>query len=268
MIISYLLVLRNGGLVKLGGNHGLFLRAMDMPGYGRVIVGQEPVSVVSSGRYFNDYVIGQNNYLIGEFGGDTYIYKLDPDTGKLVKTQKLGFYDGITLYGTAYGDFKGNGKNCLVALSNSGSLMLINGKGKTLYTSSKTYGGSISQVKVPSFGGVRSSTYTGGLIYNVPAQLDGWTHNGIREIVVIKNYRQAAFLKNLNYYVKGGVFDLSWNKIGFYPSWEIKPVVGYVAGFSIFKEGGSVYLSDGVVENPGSPFTKPKSYIAIYKLEK
>ena len=266
MIISYLLVLKNGSLIKLTKNYDLFLRVMHLPGFGRVIVGQKPVSIASSGRYFNDYVIGQNYYPIGQFGGDTYIYRFDKNTASLVKAKKLPFFKDITLYGTVYGNFKGNGKNYLVALSKSGNLMIINDKGKTVYTGSKTYGGSPLQIRVPSFNGVRSASYTGGLIYNVPAQLEKFGHKGKLEIIALKNYKQAASLRNLNYYVKTSVFSLSWNKIGFYPVWEIKPMAGYSAGFSIFKDGGNVYLAEGVVENSGSPLTNPKSYIAIYKV--
>ncbi|MHB1545551.1 MAG: hypothetical protein ACYCSB_08710 [bacterium] len=266
MIISYLLVFRNGSLIKLTKNYGVFLRVMNLPGFGKVIVGQKPISVAPSGRYFNDYAIGQNYYPIGQFGGNTYIYKLDKNTGSLARGQRLPFFNDITLYGTVYGNFKGNGKNYLVALSKSGNLMIINDKGKTLYTGSKTYGGSPLQIRVPSFNGARSSTYTGGLIYNVPAQIEGFNRKGGIEIIALKNYRQAAFLHNLNYYVKTSVYSLKWNKIGFYPVWEIKPVVGYSAGFSIFRAGRNVYLADGIVENPGSPLTSPKSYIAIYKV--
>ena len=268
MIISYLLVFRNGRLTKLTQNYGLFLRVMHLPGFGRVIVGQKPVSVAPSGRYFNDYAIGQNYYPIGQFGGDTYIYGFNKNTGSLARGQRLAFFNDITLYGTVYGNFKGNGNNYLVALSKSGNLMIINGRGKTVYTGSKTYGGSPLQVRIPSFNGARSSTYTGGFIYNVPAQLEEFTHKGKLEIIALKNYRQAAFLHNLNYYFKTSVFSLVWNKIGFYPAWEIKPMAGYSAGFSIFKFGGNVYLADGIVENPGSPLANPKSYIAIYKVER
>ncbi len=267
MIISYLLIYRNGRLLKLTRNYGMFLRVMNMPGLGRVIVGQEPVSVAPSGRYFNDYAIGQNYYPIGQFGGNTYIFKFNKNSNSLTKSTKLPFFTGITLYGTVYGNFKQNGKNYLVALSKSGNLMIINGKGKTIYTGSKTYGGSPLQVRVPSFSGVESSTYTGGLIYNVPAQISGFNSSGKNpEIIALKNYRQGAFLHNLNYYVKTSIFCVSWNKIGFYPIWEIKPVVGYSAGFSIFKVNGSTYIADGIVENPGSPITSPKSYIAIYNV--
>ncbi len=266
MIISYLLVFRNGSLVKLTKNYDLFLRVMRLPGLGKVIVGQKPVSVAPSGRYFNDYAIGQNYYPIGQFGGNTYIYGFDKNNGSLVRGRRLAFFNDITLYGSVYGNFKGNGKNYLVALSKSGNLMIINDKGKTVYTGSKTYGGSPLQIRVPSFSGARSSTYTGGLIYSVPAQIEGFRHKGKLGIIALKNYRQAAFLRNLNYYVKTSVFSLIWNKIGFYPVWEIKPMAGYSAGFSIFKDGGNVYLADGVVENPGSPLTSPKSYIAIYKV--
>ena len=266
MIISYLLVFRNGSLIKLTKNYGLFLRVMHLPGFGRVIVGQKPVSVAPSGRYFNDYAIGQNYYPIGQFGGNTYIYGFNKNTGSLVRGHRLAFFNDITLYGTVYGNFKGNGRNYLVALSKSGNLMIINGKGKTIYTGSKSYGGSPLQIRVPSFSGVRSSTYTGGLIYNVPAQIEGFSHKNKLEIIALKNYGQAAFLHNLNYYVKTSVFSLAWNKIGFYPVWKIKSMVGYSAGFSIFKADGNIYLADGIVENPGSPLTNPKSYIAIYKI--
>ncbi len=266
MIISYLLVFRNGSLIKLTKNYGLFLRVMHLPGFGRVIVGQKPVSVAPSGRYFNDYAIGQNYYPIGQFGGNTYIYGFNKNTGSLARGRRLTFFNDITLYGTVYGNFKGNGRNYLVALSKSGNLMIINGKGKTIYTGSKSYGGSPLQIRVPSSSGARSSTYTGGLIYSVPAQIEEFSHKNKLEIIALKNYRQAAFLHNLNYYVKTSVFSLLWNKIGFYPVWEIKPMAGYSAGFSIFKDGGNIYLADGVVENPGSPLTNPKSYIAIYKV--
>ena len=266
MVISYMLIYRNGKLVKLTRNYGMFLRVMNMPGLGRVIVGQKPIPVVPSGRYFNDDIIGQNSYPIGQFGGSTYVYKFNKNTDSLIKNIKLPFYNGITLYGTVYGNFKQNGKNYLVALSTSGNLMVINAKGKTIYSGSKTYGGSPLQVRVPSFGGVQNSTYTGGLIYSVPAQITGFNTVKNPEIIALKNYRQGAFLHHLNYFVKTSVFCVSWNKIGFYPVWEIKPVVGYSAGFSVFKENGSTYIADGIVENPGSPVTSPKSYIAIYNI--
>ena len=266
MIISYLLIYRNGNLIKLTRNYGMFLRVMNMPGLGRVIVGQKPVSVAPSGRYFNDYVTGQNYYPIGQFGGNTYIYKFNKRTNSLTKSTMLTFFNDITLYGTVYGNFKQNGKKYLVALSKSGNLMIINGKGKTIYTGSKTYGGSPLQVRVPSFSGVESSSYTGGLIYNIPAQISGFNIHKKPEIIVLKNYKQGAFLHNLNYYVKTSIFCVSWNKIGFYPIWEIKPVVGYSAGFSVFKENGATYIADGIVETPGSPITSPKSYIAIYNV--
>ncbi|MCL6119984.1 MAG: hypothetical protein M0Z57_03585 [Deltaproteobacteria bacterium] len=266
MIISYMLIYRNGKLVKLTKNYGIFLRVMNMPGLGRVIVGQKPISVVPSGRYFNDYVTGQNYYPIGQFGGNTYIYKFNKSTNSLTKSTMLTFFNDITLYGTVYGNFKQNGKKYLVALSKSGNLMIINGNGKTIYTGSKTYGGSPLQVRVPSFSGVESSSYTGGLIYNIPAQISGFNIQKKPEIIVLKNYKQGAFLHHLNYFIKTSIFCVAWNKIGFYPIWEIKPVVGYSAGFSVFKENGATYLADAIVENPGTPFKSPKSYIAIYNI--
>lgn len=269
-ISSFLLFYKNKSLFKSGKNYNMFSRVMDIPGYGTVIAGQNPVSVIPSDRYFNDYVIGQNSYPIGQFGGNTSVYRFGSISGDLSKTAALPFYRGMTLYGTAYGNFLDNSKNYLVALTNSGKLMVVNNKGKAVYTGSKTFGGSTLQVRVPSFGGVQSSSYTGGgMVYDVPPQLEGSAVAGSGlDIVVIKNYPQAAFLKNLKYYSKGAIFDLRWNKVGFFPVWEIKPVTGYIAGFSIFEKNGYSYLADGVVENPGSPLTEPKSYIAVYKLGK
>ena len=266
MIVSYLLAYNNGKLVKITPNYNLFLRVMSLNNHKKVIVGQDPISVIPSGRYFNDSVIGQNTYPIGQFGGNTYVYGFNKNNNTLVKGNNLPFFSGITLYGTAYGNFMGNGKKYLLALSNSGNLMIINNKGKTVYTGSKTFGGSPLQIEVPSIGGVRSSSVTGGLIYNVPAQVSKFHINGKDGIVVIKNYRQGAFLQHLNYYTKNSIYSLVWNSVSFYPMWEIKPVVGYSAGFSIFKLNKKIYLANAIVENPGSMFSKPKSYIAIYKL--
>ena len=266
MIVSYLLAYNNGKLVKITPNYNLFLRVMSLNNHKKVIVGQDPISVIPSGRYFNDSVIGQNTYPIGQFGGNTYVYGFNKNNNTLVKGNNLPFFSGITLYGTAYGNFMGNGEKYLLALSNSGNLMIINNKGKTVYTGSKTFGGSPLQIEVPSIGGVRSSSVTGGLIYNVPAQVSKFHINGKDGIVVIKNYRQGAFLQHLNYYTKNSIYSLVWNSVSFYPMWEIKPVVGYSAGFSIFKLNKKIYLANAIVENPGSMFSKPKSYIAIYKL--
>lgn len=266
MIISYLLAYNNGKLIKITPNYNLFLRVMNLNNHKKVIVGQNPISVVPSGRYFNDSVIGQNTYPIGQFGGNTYVYRFNKNNNTLVKGNNLPFFSGITLYGTAYGNFMGNEKKYLLALSNSGNLMIINNKGKTVYTGSKTFGGSPLQIEVPSIGGVRSSSVTGGLIYNVPAQVSKFHINGKDGIIVIKNYRQGAFLQHLNYYTKNSIYNLVWNNVNFYPMWEIKPVVGYSAGFSIFKLNKKTYLANAIVENPGSMFSKPKSYIAIYKL--
>ena len=265
-ITSYLLAYNNGKLIKITPNYNLFLRVMSLKSHKKTIVGQNPISVVPSGRYFNDSVIGQNTYPIGQFGGDTYIYKFNKNNNTLVKTSNLPFFSGITLYGTAYGNFMGNGKKYLLALSNSGNLMVINEKGKTIYTGSKTYGGSPLQIEVPSFGGVRSSSFTGGLIYNVPAQVSKFHINGKDGIVVMKNYRQGAFMQHLNYYTKNSIYSLAWNNVNFYPVWKIRPVAGYSAGFSIFKLNKKTYLANAIVESSGSMFSKPKSYIAIYKL--
>ncbi|MCL4322100.1 MAG: hypothetical protein M1478_02840 [Deltaproteobacteria bacterium] len=266
MIVSYLLAYDNGKLVKITPNYNLFLRVMSLKNHKKVIVGQNPISVVPSGRYFNEAVIGQNTYPIGQFGGNTYVYKFNENNNTLVKAGNLPFFSGITLYGTAYGNFMGNGKNYLLALSNSGNLMVINEKGKTIYTGSKTYGGSPLQIDVPSFGGVRSSSVTNGLIYNVPAQVSKFHINGKDGIIVMKNYRQGAILQHLNYYTKNSVYSLVWNNVNFYPMWKIRPVAGYSAGFSIFKLGKKTYLANAIVESSGSMFSKPKSYIAIYKL--
>ncbi len=265
-ITSYLLAYNDGKLIKITPNYNLFLRVMSLKNHKKTIVGQNPISVVPSGRYFNDSVIGQNTYPIGQFGGDTYIYKFNKNNNTLVKAGNLPFFSDITLYGTAYGNFMGNGKKYLLALSNSGNLMVINEKGKTIYTGSKTYGGSPLQIEVPSIGGVRSSSVTGGLIYNVPAQVSKFHINGKDGIVVIKNYRQGAFMQHLNYYTKNSVYSLVWNNVNFYPMWKIRPVVGYSAGFSIFKLNKKTYLANAVVESSGSMFSKPESYIAIYKL--
>ncbi len=267
MITSYLLAYNNGKLVKITPNYALFLRVMSINGLKKVIVGQNPVSVVPSGRFYNVAVIGQNSYPIGQFGGSTYVYRFDKNGNTLVKGRKLLFFSGITLYGTAYGNFMGNGKKYLLALSNSGNLVVINDNGKTVYTGSKTYGGSPLQVDVPPIGGVRSSSVTEGLIYNIPAQVSKFRiNNGKDGIVVIKNYRQGAFLKHLNYYTKNSVYSLAWNKVNFYPVWKIRHVVGYSAGFSFIELNKKTYLANAVVESPGSMFAEPKSYIVIYKL--
>lgn len=263
MIKSFLLSFQNGKLSRITPNYNLFLRIMNINGR-KVLVGQEPVSVIPSGRYFNDYVIGQTSYPIGQFGGKTYIYKFSG--AGLEKTEEIPFLEGMTLYGTAYGNIKGDGNNYLLALSNSGKLMLVNGKGNTVYTGTRTYGGSPLRVKVPSFNGSGGSTDSEGLIYNVPAQLELSVHKGKTGVIVIKNYNQVSYLRNLSYYTKSSIYKLKWNRIGFYPVWELKPVTGYSAGFSTFKSKGILYLADAVVKNPGSMFSKPESYIIIYKI--
>jgi hypothetical protein len=268
MVISYLLVYNGKGklLTKLTHNYSMFLRVMQLNNGRKVLIGQNPVQVVSSGRFFDVSVIGQNNYPIGQFGGSTYIYNFNSSNNSLSKFKKLPFYSGITIYGSTYGNVKNNGKNYLLALSNSGNLMLINKKGHTIYSGSQVYGGSPLQVRVPSFGGSRSSTYTGGLIYNVPPTLVKYYSNGKFHVIVLKNFGQMGFVSHLNYYTKSAVYDLIWNKIGFSPVWEIKPVSGYSAGFSIIKNNNKVYVADAIVANPGSIFTKAQSYIVLYKI--
>jgi hypothetical protein len=268
MVTSYLLVYNGKGkpLTKLTSNYSMFLRVMQLNNGKKVLIGQKPVQVVSSGRFFNVSVIGQNTYPIGQFGGSTYLYNFNNSNNSLSKFKKLPFYSGITIYGSTYGNIKNNGKNYLLALSNSGNLMLINKKGHTIYTGSQVYGGSPLQVRVPSFGGSRSSTYTGGLIYNVPPTLVKYYSNGKFHVIVLKNFGQMGFVSHLNYYTKSAVYDLIWNKMGFSPVWKIKPVSGYSAGFSIIKNNNKVYIADAIVANPGSIFTKAQSYIVLYKI--
>ncbi len=268
MVISYLLVYNGKGklLTKLTHNYSMFLRVMQLNNSRKVLIGQNPVQVIPSGRFFDVSVIGQNNYPIGQFGGSTYIYNFNSSNNTLSKFKKLPFYSGITIYGSTYGNVKNNGKNYLLALSNSGNLMLINKKGHTIYTGSQVYGGSPLQVRVPSFGGSRSATYTGGLIYNVPSTLIKYYSNGKFHIIALKNFGQMGFVSHLNYYTRSAVYDLIWNKVGFSPIWKIKPVSGYSAGFSVIKKNNKVYIADAIVANPGSIFTKAQSYIVLYKI--
>ncbi|MFZ5797934.1 MAG: FG-GAP-like repeat-containing protein [Thermodesulfobacteriota bacterium] len=251
-------------LVTLFDNARWYIKPMEIPGTGQVLVGQAGGSVpVEEGLY----VLSLNN-------------------GSLNRGERLPLPGKVNLFNFAYADLDGDGQKEVVALDDSFKLQVIRG-GAVSWKSEERFGGTKRYLggeprMMPGTSRSRNPEVDGmGDRYKeiyVPSRIlvTDVDHDGADDIILNLNPSTlTTVLPRSIQYLSGTMVGLKWNGLGLEEMWRTRKIDGYVVDYQVksqamkLKEGEADELFIGIVLNSGTleSLTSDQSTVVIYPFE-
>ena len=251
------------GFVDLFSDARWYIRPMEVPGAGLVLVGQ------SSG---------------GMVAVSPGLFMLSNDSGKLRKQEALPVPKGINLFNFAFADLDGDGGHEIVALDNSFNLNVFR-NGSIAWRSEERFGGTkryiggepalqlsknpMGNTEVDGVGELYQEFYIPSRI--LIGDVDG---DGVDDIILNRNPDTlSSVVPSMIQYESGTLVGLKWNGIGLEELWRTRKIDGYVVDYqvkSLAMKSGTVQddeLFVGIVLNTGgslNPISKDQSTVVIY----
>jgi TolB-like protein len=242
-----------------------YIRPIDIPGTGPVLVGQ---------------AAGQVPIVPG-------IYQLSLRDGKLSMQEQLPIPAEVNVFNFAYADADGDGQQDLVVLDNSFKLQLIK-NGSVIWKSQERFGGTKRYIGgdpnirpgtnfsradiVDGIGELYKQTYVPSRI--LVADVD---RDGIDDIIVNRNPETlTAVVPRMVQYTSGTMVGLRWNGLGLEEMWRTRKIDGYVVDYQVKSLAAAKPAADdmdelfiGVVLNTGTleSLTGSQSTVVIYPFE-
>ena len=224
-----------------------YIRPMDIPGTGPVLVGQAAglVPVVEG-----VYVLALNN-------------------GSLSRQERLPLPAKVNLFNFAYADLDGDDKKEVVALDESFKLQVIRGgsvswKSEERFCGTKRYIGGDPRM-MPGTNPTRHPEVDGvGERYKetfIPSRIlvTDVDHDGADDLILNLNPSTlTTVVPRLIQYMSGTMVGLKWNGLGLEEMWRTRKIDGYVVDYQVksqtmkLKEGEEDELFIGVVLNSGT----------------
>ncbi len=217
-------------------------------------------------------LLGQQQIINNPFGGGIHI--LSWKAGKYVSVEKLKLPDNFTVFNFIYLDLKTDGSPEYLYLNPNNRLMVVTEKGKVVYSSSESYGGSINMVGEIGDKDLLSSPNMNiekSMVY-IPARMvvTSVLDRRKREIIINKNKGAFTnFLERYKSYTSGEIFSLSWDGAVMKENWRTQTINDYVANYGVadFKNNSQQQLVVGVVQSSGFPIlSNAQSVLYCYDL--
>jgi TolB-like protein len=241
-----------------------YIRPMEVPGSGLVLVGQAA----------------------GLLAVEPGLYILGNDSGTLRKQEQLPVPGGINLFNFVFADLDGNGKHEIVALDDSFKLRVIQ-SGTTTWKSEERFGGTkrfiggepamesgknpMRNELVDAVGERFREIYIPSRI--LVSDVDG---DGADDIILNRNPDTLSTVaQTLIQYPSGTLVGLKWNGIGLEELWRTRKIDGYVLDYqvkSLAMQSGKVEddeLYIGLMLDTGSynPFGRDQTTVVIYPFD-
>ena len=241
-----------------------YIRPMNIPGTGTVLVGQASGMIpVTEG-----------------------IYVLTVNNGSLDRQERLPLPAKVNLFSFAYADLDGNGQKEVVALDESFKLQVVRGgdiswKSEERFCGTKRYVGGEPRMmptttpttnrEVDGVGERFKETYIPSRI--LVADVD---HDGADDIILNLNPSTlTTVMPRMIQYMSGTLVGLKWNGLGLEEMWRTRKIDGYVVDYQAksqvmkLKEGEEDELFIAVVLNSGTfeSLTTDQSTVVIYPFE-
>lgn len=216
-------------------------------------------------------LLGQKQIMNHPFGPGIHI--LSWKDGKYVSVEKLKLPDEFTVFNFSFLGLNTDGSRQYLYLNPNNRLMVVTEKGKVEYSSSESYGGSISVLgendldsySSPNFENEKNKVY-------IPTRMviTSVLNPGKKEIIITRNKGSFAnFLARYKSYTSGEIFSLSWDGAGMSENWRTQTINDYIANYGVadFKNNGQQQLVVGVVQSTGIPLiSNARSILYCYDL--
>lgn len=250
---SMTLAWEQGEYKKIAQNIPYYFRIHQLPGRGPVLLGQKTY---------------------GDQPFDSGIQVLSWKNGTYKSEESLMVPKGLTIYNFAFLDIFKDGAPKILYLNPNNRINVLSDNGKTEYTSSEFYGGTINHItarnEIDAFPR-NGELLEKGLAY-IPARLvlnSGLTP-GKQEIIVNRNKSSLFDLfSRYRSYSSGEILSISYEGGAMKENWRTQTIPEYIANYGIadFKNNGQKQLIVGVVQSSGIPYiTEARSILYSYDL--
>lgn len=229
---SFILEWDGKQFVKLADKQRWYIRAINIPGEGRVLAGQKDGfgSLLAPG-----------------------IYRLKLKNGQLAKAGKVPV-NGVNLFDFTIVDLEGNGRNEVVAISHGDKILVLRPSGKVMWVSDDYYGGTTTYLGGIGFDDINkdleNDSYQAQRIY-VPARIivRDVNNDGHPDIIINRNLSSASRIMGKHKsYPSGEIYALTWNGIGLTELWHTRKIDGYIADYQL----GPITKSAAATKNKNS----------------
>jgi hypothetical protein len=253
-IASFVLEYRGGKLSPIISNLDYYLRKVDYPTRGPIL-------------------LGQRKGLTKIYDGP--IFRLEDRGDELVSKGRFGVPLKIPIFGFAIGDFDGTRKPIIAVYDREDHLRLYEPSGKRIYLSQDSYGGSDVVLRLR---GHEERDAARDLDVGVEKQYfrpriaaEDLDHDGVYELLVIA-HSSATYrvLANMRMFSEGEVISLVWNGDSFDKQWSTPKVQGMVTDFAVDRLEGFARPRLITVERKKTDwlsFLRSRSQVRAYDLE-
>lgn len=253
---SYVLEWINGTLVKIADNQNWYIRALRIPGQGKLLLGQKRGTIMRGGN-FASLNEPTELFLAG-------IYTLRWQGDKLVPAQRQELPRDVKVYGFTWGDIRGKGQDQVVMLTDSYRLRVLDRGGRKEWTSSAKYGGNALFIEYKTGADISE---VGRYYLPQRVHLEDLEGDGKLETIVVKNRDSARNLVGrVKSYKQGTVACLDWDVVALKEKWTAETAAGYVSDVAVADMDGDG-ARDLVFAVVGSgdllEFEKMSSYLTI-----
>jgi len=216
-VASFVLEFRNGALVPVTQDFGYFLRIINYPTRGPILLGQQK----SSTRMY-----------------DGAIYQLMDKGDDLEVQGRFGVSLKIPIFGFAIGDLEGNRKPLVAVYDKSDHLRIYEPTGKRLYVSREYYGGTDVLLR---WGGPESkrepdlTLLEDDLVFLRPRimALDVDRSKVYQILVTTHHSKTMRLLGRTKMLEEGQVVGLAWNGDAMEERWSTPKIQGMVMDFAV-----------------------------------
>ena len=212
---SLILEFEEGKFKKIGDHHGWFLRILEHPKDGLVLMGQK---------------MGPEGVFTGS------IYRMDWKKTSFESGQKMPFPKETQVFGLALGYLRNPKDLDLVILDELNNLSLIGPDGKRVWIAREKFGGTTTYYDTRKKRDIeyQSGEMPGWRTY-IPARIltRDYDGDGIQEVIIHKNYSTVGFIERIKTFEKGEIYSLVWDENSLITGWKTRETSGYISDYQI-----------------------------------
>jgi len=242
---SFVIELTGKSYVEIVKNTDWYLRVVDMPQRGKVLIGQKQGLESPFDKPIFELVWQNSGY----------------DPAERVLGAKRANVMGISL-----GHVMNDGSEAAVVYDELDYLRIYDLSGKQIWKDGDKSGGSPDYFELPDAGSKDMKNYA---YYPQRILIQDINKDGTNDVITIKNHRLSELI-SFKSFTSGEIEIRNWDGIGLSVLWKTRKLSGYFSDFSVgdFDNDGKDELVAALVIKTGSVITtQPKSAFIAYELE-
>lgn len=210
-VSSFGLAFVNGSLQQICDNQLFFLNAVDIPGRGKVLIGQR------AGR---------------DDAFDSEISEMQLRGNRLEPITPLALPSVCNVYNFAQADIDNDNTNEIVFIDSSNRLRILKAGGGQIWKSQKRFGASTNSIITK----VMDRRYNQIDYYYLPSPIliADLNKDQIPEVVVNRSPDYSRLMpEGIKHYESGEILSLSWDQLGLVENWKTREINGMVTSLRI-----------------------------------